>query len=137
MTRSVSWPKLIARSSARSLEQLASGSVRAATFPVSSRVPGRTDRSHPEGPGLRARVSVARVSVGRTTTIEVNTTRYEFPRGKKPRGTGWWAFDLIRHHRDGTRTSERVMRVASYGEARKYALVRARAVGAATVVVVP
>ncbi|MBN1443725.1 MAG: hypothetical protein JXA90_13530 [Planctomycetes bacterium] len=71
------------------------------------------------------------------SAIEVNTTRYEFSHGKQPRGYGWWAFDIIRYHGDGTRTRERVMRAGKYGEAKRYAVTLARTGPAATIVVLP
>ena len=69
-------------------------------------------------------------------TIEVNTTQYEFSHGKKPRGRGWWAFDIIRYHAGGAKTRQRVMRAGKYGEAKRYAVTLARG-SAATIVVLP
>lgn len=55
------------------------------------------------------------------------TENYEFSHGKKPRGTGMWAFDFGRR---GAWTTEFAPRTMSYSEACKWAKAFAKQLGA-------
>lgn len=63
-------------------------------------------------------------------TVTVNTTEYEFSTGRKPRGTGAWAFEVA---------GEVVFAPGCqpFSAAKKWAVATARAAGARTVTVMP
>lgn len=65
-------------------------------------------------------------------TTEVSTTQYEFSHGKKPRGAGYWGFQ-IGHDRG----AQQVWLSGTYSEAKRLALKVGRRLGASTVEVLP
>lgn len=65
--------------------------------------------------------------------VEFNTHEYEFSNGRKPRGTGAWAF-AFRRNAD---LSEIFWINGSYSEAKKVARAKAKAEGQHTVYVCP
>ena len=66
--------------------------------------------------------------MGGTTQVDVNTERYEFSTGKKPRGFGGWAFQV---------GDQVVFLTDLYSEVRKTAIAQARSNGVAKVIVLP
>jgi hypothetical protein len=62
------------------------------------------------------------------TMVRVNTAKYEFSHGRKPRGHGWWWFRIGKREEAFT---------GKYGEVIKTAKAVARALGETEVVVLP
>lgn len=60
--------------------------------------------------------------------IEINTREFEFSHGKKPRGTGYWAFEVA---------GETFWHAGSYAEGKKFAIALAVKRGVRTIKVLP
>lgn len=61
-----------------------------------------------------------------TATQMINTSKYEFSHGRKPRGEGYWGFYFVDHKSDTTRV-EFAPGFIKYTEARRWAVERANA----------
>ena len=64
--------------------------------------------------------------------IEVKTSEYEFSHGKKPKGTGHWAFWM---GRDSADISKAHWFTGKYGDAKKRAMAMARELGVGVITV--
>ena len=65
--------------------------------------------------------------------IEVNTNRYQFSHGKMPRGRGNWCFYMSRSDNDPNK--QFWINDASYAEAKKQAIKKARELGVTIITV--
>lgn len=69
--------------------------------------------------------------------MEISTTNYEFTHGRKPRGEGCWAFQFFKAFGlcGGSDTIEFAPAEMTYAKAKRWAIARAKEIGADRVAV--